>query len=92
MSALVEGPIRMRELLDEGFPHPPAWGRFSGGELIYVIATMPNGRARSWSREVNEPCEIFAARMDATLSKSCAERLACCLRHRNGALVAGQVI
>jgi hypothetical protein len=58
-----ESPIRIRELADEGLS-PPMWGRFNdASELVYCIATMPNGRARTWSREANEPADIFAARI-----------------------------
>lgn len=57
-----EYPIVIRELVDEGLS-PPLWGRFSGGELVGAIATLPDGRARTWTREPNESAEIFSARI-----------------------------
>ncbi len=59
---LIESPIVLRELLDEGL-HPPMWGRFSGVELIFCVATLSDGRARTWSREADEPSEVFAGRI-----------------------------
>ncbi len=60
----------MREITDYGVSHPPAWGRFCGGELIYVIAMLPSGRSRTWSRESNESAEIFAARVTRDIVES----------------------
>jgi hypothetical protein len=57
-----ESPIVIRELHDEGL-RLPMWGRFSGAELIFCVATMPNGQARAWTREPAEPCEVFAGRI-----------------------------
>lgn len=62
MSTLTEHAIVLRELRDEGLS-PPMWGRFNGVELVFAIAMLPSGRARSWSREANESCEIFSARI-----------------------------
>lgn len=70
MSAtLNEHPITLRELFDEGL-HPPMWGRFSGGELVFAIAVMPDGRARTWTREANEPCDVFAGRVTRDIVES----------------------
>lgn len=63
-----EHPIAMRELLDEGV-RLPAWGRFDGAELIFCIVMLPTG-ARSWTREPNEPCEIFSARVTRDIVES----------------------
>jgi hypothetical protein len=58
-----EAPIHITELDEEGV-HVPAWGRFNhAGELVYVIATLPNGQARTWTREAVESAEIFAGRI-----------------------------
>jgi hypothetical protein len=62
-NTLTESPIRIREIDDFGVPHPPAWGRFIAGELVYVIATLPNGRAKTWTREPREDAETFGARV-----------------------------
>lgn len=70
MSALTEKPIVLRELADEGL-EPPMWGRFNDvNELVFVIGMLPTGRARSWSRELNEPCEIFAGRVTRDIVES----------------------
>ncbi len=63
MSALTERPIHIREIDDYGIPHPPMFGRFDSVELTFVIATLPSGKARSWSREPRESAEIFAGRI-----------------------------
>lgn len=59
---LTEHPIVLRELWDEGL-RLPAWGRFSNGELVYCCAMLPTGKARSWTREPREACEVFSARI-----------------------------
>lgn len=62
MRTLREYPIVLRELVDEGLS-PPMWGRFDRGELVYCIAMLPSGRARTWTREPRETCEVFSARV-----------------------------
>jgi hypothetical protein len=63
VSTLTEHAIRIRELADEGLS-PPSWGRFDdANELTYAIVMLPNGRARTWSREAREPCDVFAGRI-----------------------------
>jgi hypothetical protein len=38
-------------------------GRFDGAELVHALGVLPNGTARTWSREPNEPANIFAGRI-----------------------------
>jgi hypothetical protein len=57
-----ESPIVVRELHDEGL-RLPMWGRFDGVELVYCLGILPDGRARTWTREPRESAEIFSARI-----------------------------
>jgi hypothetical protein len=59
---IVERAIVLRELADLGVALP-MWGRFAGHELIYVLAVLPSGKARCWSREPNESAELFSCRV-----------------------------
>ncbi len=61
---LAERRILLREAEDLRVHPPFLWGRFnSAGELVFAIATMADGQARSWSREPGEDAETFALRI-----------------------------
>ncbi|MBG0800787.1 hypothetical protein IYW40_04670 [Methylocystis sp. H4A] len=68
-AVVIERQILLREAEDLGVHPPILWGRFVGPELVYAIGTMPNGRARSWSREPGEAAETFALRIRRDLQE-----------------------
>lgn len=65
----IERRIILREAEDLGVHPPLLWGRFAGPELVYCVAMLPTGKARTWTREAQEDAETFGLRITRDLQE-----------------------